>query len=110
MSSALGSTTVRIMASRSSAVVVVEPQTPSVAGTVEVMPLGPLEGADGARPEPGPQVSAALSRLSSIIGTARLCSSGVSDRPAAWAWPSSVARMSTFRVLAVFSVTPGRNW
>ena len=55
MSRGLGSTRVRIMASRSSAVVVVVPQTPSVAGTVEVIPASLFEGADGAGPEGGPQ-------------------------------------------------------
>ena len=53
-------------------------------------------------------MSAGLSRLSSIIGTAR--PSRLNCHTAAWASPSSVASMSTFSVLAVFSTTPGRNW
>jgi hypothetical protein len=97
------------MASRSSAVVCVDPQTPSVAGTVEVMPSARSKAPTAPGPRRVQRLSAALSRLSSIIGTARLCSSGVSDLPAACACPRRVARMSTFRVLAVFSVTPGLN-
>ena len=109
MSNEFGSTRARIMASRSAAVVVVDPHTPSVAGTVPVMPAARSKAPTAPGPRRVHKVSAALSRLSSIIGTARLCSSGVSDRPAAWACPSNVARMSTFSVLAVFSTSPGLN-
>ena len=86
------------------------PQMPSVAGTVAVIPAPRSKAPTAAGPNSVHSVSAAESRLSSIMGTANDCSSGVSDRPAAWARVSRVARMSTLRVLAVCSTTPGRNW